>query len=88
MVSCNGERAERFSPVDDKGLLRDVYRTELRLAALAGATVVADRLADRSNGYNSGELELAEALSAELGYVEEPPESGVWRRSGSGGPRL
>ena len=86
MVSCNGKRAERFSPIDEQGLLRDVYGTELRLAALAGATVVADTLADRSNGYNIGEQELAEALSAELGYAEEPAGSGVWRAAACGRP--
>ncbi len=96
MVSCNGKRDDRYSPVDEHGLLRDVYATELRLAALAGATVVADTLTNRSNGYNIGELELAAALTAELGYSEDPPESGVWRVTAAacghvvtgGGPRL
>ena len=95
MVSCNGQRDDRFSPVNQHGRLRDVYATELRLAALAGSTLVADTLTNRSNGYNIGELELATALVTELGYFEDPPESGVWHAAAvasddcSGGcPRL
>ena len=65
--------------MDEYGLLRDVYATELRLAAQAGATVVADTLTNRSNGYKIGELELAEALRTELGYSEDLQDSGVWR---------
>ena len=81
--------------MDEYGLLRDLYATELQLAAQAGATVVADTLTNRSNGYKIGELELAEALTTELGYSEDPPESGVWRaaaaacsRPAPGRPRL
>ncbi len=95
MVSCNGKRDDRYSPVDEHGLLRDIYATELHLVAQAGATVVADTLTNRSNGYNIGELELAKALRAELGYSEDPPESGVWRATAAacscatiGRPRL
>lgn len=94
MVSSNGKREDRYSPVDRHGRLRDVYATELRLAAMAGSTIVADTLSDRNNGYNIGELELAAALQSELRYFEDPPESGVWHAPAaagdcaSAGPRL
>jgi hypothetical protein len=80
MVSCNGQRDDRYSPLGANGRLRSIYAEQLALVAEAGATVVADTLAARSNGYNIGELELAEALSKELGFIEEPPDSGVWRQ--------
>ena len=80
MVSTNGKREDRYSPVDSNGQLRGVYGSELRLAAAAGATLVADTLPARSNGYNIGEEELAIALREELGCEEHPPESGIWQR--------
>ena len=77
MVSVNGKRDDRYSPLDEGGALRGVYKTELRLAAAAGARLVADTLAARTNGYNVGEEELASRLTAELGYTERG-DSGVW----------
>jgi hypothetical protein len=80
MVSVNGRRDGRLSPVDSvSGHLRGVYARELWLAAHAGASVVADTLQARTNGYNVGEEELAVALAGELGYREHG-DSGVWRR--------
>lgn len=78
MVSANGKRDDRYSPLDASGKLRGVYAIELALAAAAGATLVADTLPARSNGYNVGEEELAGVLQGELVFLEQPPESGVW----------
>ena len=44
---------------------------------------MADRMQERTNGYNLGEAELAAALAAQLGYEELEPGAGVWQPRGA-----
>lgn len=60
-VSINGTRPNRV------GI--EAYREEIKKAADAQVTFIADTAANRKRAYNLGERELA-ALLEELGYVE------------------
>jgi hypothetical protein len=51
----------------------------LKKAVAAGSTIIADNATNRSNGYNTGELELVEFLSSkEVGYAETNGD-GIWK---------
>ena len=73
------------SPRDDAVPVRGtVLEGEIRLAVVAGATIVTDEKSKRDEGgksFRSGHLDVADLLSS-LGY-EEQGDSGVWRPGGS-----